>query len=61
MKKILSGLLTVCLLVSMLAVTGMPIKAEAASTSGKFGTENLTASEEISKWKILEPLREFCK
>ena len=34
MKKILSGLLTVCLLVSMLAVADTPIKAEAASTSG---------------------------
>ena len=34
--------------------TGMPIKAEAASGCGNWNGE-FTASEEISKWKILEP------
>ncbi len=61
MKKILSGLLTVCLLVSMLAVADTPIKAEAASTSGSLEQEDHATSEKISKRKILEPLREFCK
>ena len=36
-------------------------KGRGSKYKRQFGTENLTASEEISKWKILEPLRKFCK
>lgn len=36
MKRILSKLLTICLLMSVLAVADMPMKVEAASASGSF-------------------------
>ena len=58
MKKILSGLLTVCLLVSMLAVADTPIKAEAASTSGSL-EQRITQLQKKAELESEVPVRKF--